>query len=337
MAKMQEADIEELALEHLRELGYAYAHGQDIGPGGARELRGSLSQTLLEPVLEKAVARLNPSLVPALREEALRMVRRAHAPELVSANEAFHQMLVKGIKVSRLQDGAERGDLVRLLDFDRPENNEFLAVNQFSVTEGNVTKRPDIVLFVNGMPLVVLELKNAVDEKATLHHAYNQLQTYKATIPSLLRYNSLLVISDGLEARAGSLTADYGRFMAWRSEDGRKEADKYTSQLEVLLRGLLQPVVLLDMIRFFTVFEKTRSEDASGQTVIKTAKKVAGYHQYYAATRPWPPRCGLPHGMMSNRARAVWCGTPRAAESRCPWCFIRPRSCIVSRTRPWWC
>ena len=162
MAKMQEADIEELALERLRELGYAYAHGQDIGPGGARELRGSLSQTLLEPVLEKAVARLNPSLVPALREEALRMVRRAHAPELVSANEAFHQMLVKGIRVSRLQDGAERGDLVRLLDFDRPENNEFLAVNQFSVTEGNVTKRPDIVLFVNGMPLVVLELKNAV-------------------------------------------------------------------------------------------------------------------------------------------------------------------------------
>ena len=285
MAKMQEADIEELALERLRELGYAYAHGQDIGPGGARELRGSLSQTLLEPVLEKAVARLNPSLVPALREEALRMVRRAHAPELVSANEAFHQMLVKGIRLSRLQDGAERGDLVRLLDFDRPENNEFLAVNQFSVTEGNVTKRPDIVLFVNGMPLVVLELKNAVDEKATLHHAYNQLQTYKATIPSLLRYNSLLVISDGLEARAGSLTADYGRFMAWRSEDGRKEADKYTSQLEVLLRGLLRPAVLLDMIRFFTVFEKTRSEDASGQTIIKTAKKVAGYHQYYAVNK----------------------------------------------------
>ena len=285
MAKMQEADIEALALERLRELGYEYARGQDIAPGGERALRAALSDTLLEPVLQRAVARLNPHLSPALREEAVRAVRRVHAPELVSANEAFHQMLSKGLQLSHLQDGSERGELVRLVDFDQPENNEFLAVNQFSVSEGNVTNRPDIVLFVNGMPLVVLELKNAVDEKATLHHAYNQLQTYKATIPSLLRYNSLLVISDGLEARAGSLTADYARFMVWKGENARKETSRYTSQLEVLLRGLLLPQVLLDVIRFFTVFEKMRSEDAAGQTIIKTAKKIAAYHQYYAVNK----------------------------------------------------
>ena len=284
MAKMQEADIEALALERLRELGYEYARGQDIAPGGERALRAALSDTLLEPVLQRAVARLNPHLSPALREEAVRAVRRVHAPELVSANEAFHQLLSTGLQLSHLQDGSERGELVRLVDFDQPENNEFLAVNQFSVTEGNVTRRPDIVLFVNGMPLVVLELKNAVDEKATLHHAYAQLQTYKATIPSLLRYNSLLVISDGLEARAGSLTADYARFMAWKEENSQ-QADKYTSQLEVLLRGLLRPQVLLDVIRFFTVFEKMRSEDAAGQTIIKTAKKIAAYHQYYAVNK----------------------------------------------------
>lgn len=285
MAGMHESDIEELALERFQELGYLYHAGPDIAPGGERQLRTSLSDTVLEDVLQQSLARLNPGLPEQLRGEALRRIRRETSPELVSANEEFHKLLTRGVPVSRLQNGTERGELVRLVDFEQPDNNDFRVVNQFTVVENGINKRPDIVLFVNGLPLVVVELKNAADEKATLLTAYNQLQTYKAVIPSLLRYNCLLIISDGLEARAGSLTADYTRFMAWKSEDGRREADRHKSQMEVLLKGLLNKRTLLDMIRFFTVFEKIRSEDASGQILVHTVKKVAAYHQYYAVNK----------------------------------------------------
>lgn len=285
MSKMTESDIEAWMLELLQAQGYGYHAGPDIAPDGAEPLRSSWGDALLEDVLRAAVARLNPGVPEVAREDAIRQVKGVSSPELTSANEAFHRLLTEGVPVSFLKDGEERGERVRLVDFAEPEKNDFRAVNQLTFSEGGETKRPDVVLFVNGLPLVVIELKNATDEKATTAAAFLQLQTYKATIPGLLRYNALLVISDGLEARAGSLTADYERFMAWKSEDGRGEAAGNRAQLEVLTKGLLNKRTLLDVIRFFTVFEKTKKEDESGQVYVRTSKKVAAYHQYYAVNK----------------------------------------------------
>ncbi|MBW1728829.1 MAG: HsdR family type I site-specific deoxyribonuclease, partial [Deltaproteobacteria bacterium] len=194
--------------------------------------------------------------------------------------------LTEGIKVSYQKDGNERGDLVWLIDFKNPENNDFLVVNQFTVIENGVNKRPDVVLFVNGLPLVIIELKNPADENATVKSAYEQLQTYKQTISSLFTYNEILVISDGLEARAGSLSAGFDRFMAWKSSDGKIEASHLISQLETLIKGMLNKETLLDLIRHFIVFDKSKREDKeTGQITIHTVKKLAAYHQYYAVNK----------------------------------------------------
>lgn len=285
MTKLSEDRIEAFALKLLSYRGYSCLYGPDIAPGSENPLRASLESPILESALQSAVDRLNPDIPAASRQDAIRQVLRIASPDLVSANESFHSLLTQGVPVGYQKDGTERGDLVRLIDFDQLENNEFTAVNQFTVIESNVNKRPDIVLFVNGLPLIVLELKNAADEKATLSSAYQQLQTYKAVIPSLMAYNALLVISDGLEAKAGSLTADFSRFMVWKSEDGKEEASHLKSQLEVLINGLLNKATLLDLIRFFTVFEKSKKEDAQGLVTVSTAKKIAAYHQYYAVNK----------------------------------------------------
>ena len=285
MPKMTESAIEALALERLQALGYSYYSGPDIAPDGETPLRASFESPLLESALQAAVDRLNPAIPAVARQEAVRQVVRLVAPDLLGANEAFHQLLTQGVPVSYRKNENERGDLVRLVDFETPDNNEFTAVNQFTLVENNLNKRPDIVLFVNGLPLVVMELKNAADEKATVKSAFRQLQTYKAAIPSLMAYNALLVVSDGLEARAGSLSADFSRFTAWKSEDGKQEASHLKSQMEVLINGLLNRGTLLDVIRFFTVFEKMKKEDAHGQISVSTVKKVAACHQYYAVNK----------------------------------------------------
>ena len=215
--------------------------------------------------------------------EALKEVGRIQSPELLANNEAFHRLLTEGVKVSYQQHGNERGDLVWLVDFANPDNNEFVVANQFTVIENNQNKRPDLILFVNGLPLVVMELKNASDENATVKSAYQQLETYKKTIPGLFTYNALLVVSDGLEAKTGSLSAGYRRFMAWKSADGKAEASHLVSQLETLINGMLNKATLLDLIRHFIVFEKSKKEDAqTGVISISTVKKLAAYHQYYA-------------------------------------------------------
>ena len=180
---------------------------------------------------------------------------RLNSLELIADNESFHRMLTEGISVSYNHDGDERGDLVWLVDFDCPENNEFLVINQFTVIENSINKRPDIVLFINGIPLVVIELKNPVDEQATIRSAYKQLQTYKSKIPTLFTTNSILVVSDGLEAKAGSLSAGFSRFMSWKTSDGRQEASHLVSELETLIKGMLNQNTLLDLIRHFIVFE----------------------------------------------------------------------------------
>lgn len=283
MSKLTESAIETLAIERLQALGYSYVYAPDIAPDAAHPERENFTDVILDERLRKAITRINPTLPAAALDEAIKIIQRIHSPELLANNEAFHRLLSEGVNVSYQKDGNTRGDLVWLVDFANPDNNEFVVANQFTVIENNQNKRPDLILFVNGLPLVVIELKNAVDENTTLTSAYKQLETYKQTIPSLFTYNGFVVISDGLEAKAGSISAGLSRFMAWKSADGKTEASKLIGQLETLINGMLNKVTLLDLIRHFIVFEKSSKEDAAtGQISISTVKKLAAYHQYYA-------------------------------------------------------
>ena len=286
MTKLTESQIEEFAIGLFRRLGYGYIYGPDIAPDGVRPERSSFEEVVLHERLLKAVRRINSSILHDVQEEAIKTVTRIASPDQLANNEEFHQLLTEGVPVSIHKEGAERGERVWLVDFDYPENNDFIVANQFTIIENGHNKRPDIILFVNGLPLVVFELKNATDEKATIQSAFRQIETYKQMTPSLFTYNSLVVISDGLEAKAGSLSAGYSRFMAWKTEDGRAEASKLVGQLEVLIKGMLNSTTLLDLVRSFTVFEKSKTEDAkTGITTIKTVKKIAAYHQYFAVNK----------------------------------------------------
>jgi len=284
--KITENTIEQFAIELLERLGYQYIYAPDIAPDGEKPERNSYEDVLLTGRLQNAVRRINPNIPIDAQEEAIKEIQRINSPELIANNEAFHRMLTEGINVTYQKDGHDRGDLVWLIDFETPENNEFIVANQFTVIENGNNKRPDVILFVNGIPLVVIELKNPADENATIKSAFKQLQTYKAAIPSLFTYNGIMVISDGLEAKAGSLSADFSRFMAWKSADGKEEASNLVSQMETLINGMLNKKTLLDLIRHFIVFEKSKKEDTkTGQITITTIKKIAAYHQYYAVNR----------------------------------------------------
>jgi len=283
---MTESAIETFAIELLKNQGYHYVPGPDIAPDSVTPERSSFEEVLLVERLKNAVARINPAVPAEARDEAIRQITRISSPDLIANNETFHRLLTEGVQVNYQKNGYNRGDLVWLVDFNHPENNEFLVVNQFTIVENHVNKRPDVVLFVNGIPLVVIELKNAADENATIHAAFQQLQTYKQAIPSLFTYNGFLVISDGLEARAGTLSAGFNRFMAWKSADGKAEASQLVSQLEILIQGMLNKATLLDLVRHFIVFEKSKKEDRNtGIITIQTIKKLAAYHQYYAVNR----------------------------------------------------
>ena len=286
MTRITENTIEEFAIELLERLGYQYIYAPDIAHDGERPERNSYEDVLLSERLQNAIRRINPKVPIDSQEEALKEIQRINSPELLANNEAFHRMLTEGINVSYQKDGHQRGDLVWLIDFEHPENNEFIVANQFTVIENGNNKRPDVILFVNGIPLVVIELKNPADENATVKSAFKQLQTYKKIIPSLFTYNGLMIISDGLEAKAGSLSAGLTRFMAWKSADGKEEASNLVSQLETLINGMLNKETLLDLIRHFVVFEKSKKEDSkTGIVSISTVKKLAAYHQYYAVNR----------------------------------------------------
>ena len=286
MTKITESAIEQFAINLLEHLGYQYLYGPDIAPDGDAPLRQSFSDVLLHDQLEKALARINPAVPASCREEALRQVERLGTHELIVNNEAFHRMLTEGIKVTHQVDGHDRGDLVWLIDFDNPENNDFVVVNQFTIIENHANKRPDLILFVNGLPLVVLELKNASDEKTTIQSAFRQVQTYKQVVSSLFSYNGFIVISDGLEAKAGTISSGLSRFMAWKSADGKAEASPLIGQLEILIKGMCNKATLLDLLNSFIVFEQTKKEDKyTGIITIQTVKKIAAYHQYYAVNR----------------------------------------------------
>lgn len=283
---MTENEIEQLSIDLLKQQGFTYLNGTDIAPEGPAEERESFAEVILKERLRNAIHRINPGIPSHAKEEALKQVLRIGSPDLVSDNETFHRMLTEGINVTYEKGGDQRGNIVKLVDFEKVDNNEFNVVNQFTVIENNNTKRPDVILFVNGLPLVVIELKNPAGENATVRSAFKQIQTYKATIPSLFTYNGLLVISDGTEAKAGSLSAGFTRFMSWKTSDGLKEASHLIPEMETLIKGMLNRETLLDLMRHFVVFEKSKKEDLkTGITTIETIKKIAAYHQYYAVNK----------------------------------------------------
>ena len=286
MKPITENIIEQSAIEILQSQGWEYANGKEISPEGLFCERESFSQIVLLNRLRTAIAKINPTIPLDAQEAAVQKVLRIASPDLLHNNEEFHRLLVEKVKIPYQQNGYERSHEVALIDFENPTNNQFLVVNQYTIIENNQNKRPDVLLFVNGLPLVVIELKNAASENADIKSAYQQIQTYKAIIPSLFTYNAICILSDGLECKAGSVSADLSRYMTWKTADGIKEASRFKPQLETLLKGMLQPATLLDLVRNFIVFEKSKKEDTkTGLIQIQTVKKLAAYHQFFAVNK----------------------------------------------------
>ena len=302
MTKIFESTIEEFVVELLQNQGFEY-----LAPEEQELERPDLSEVVLKKRLKRAIDELNPDISEEAKEQALRQVLNLPSQNLIDNNEAFHRMLTEGIEVEVMGAEGIKGDKVWLVDFENPENNEFLACNQFTVVENNTNKRPDVVLFVNGLPLVVLELKNPTDENATVQKAFTQLQNYKNAIPSLFYYNAALVASDGLDAKAGTISSDISRFMAWKSRDGFKEDKATTPQIETLIRGMLSKQVLLDLIRHFIVFEKSKKEDIkTGLSSVITIKKIAAYHQYFAVNKAIEETLRATSEQGNGKAGVVW-------------------------------
>ncbi len=283
---MTENQLEQEAMEWLLAVGYTHLNGYDIAPDGPSPERENYRQVLLPQRLRDAIDRLNPHIPLAAREDAFRQVQDLGTRALLSANRHFHRLLVGGVPVQYQKDGETRGDFVRLVDWGNATANEWLAINQFSLKGPHHTRRPDIILFLNGLPVVLLELKNPADENANIWKAYDQIQTYKAQIPDVFQYNEVLVVSDGSEALMGSLSSDAERFMAWRTIDGvTLDPLGQFNELETLVRGALAPAYLLDYLRYFVLFE-----DDGG-----LIKKVAGYHQFHAV------RAAIEHVVAASR------------------------------------
>ena len=270
---MTEDQLEQEALGSLASVGYTPLNARDLDHLDARLARASNREVVLAGSLRAAIDRLNPTVPAAAREDAFKQVLDLGQPVLLSGNRAFHRILVTGVPVQYQKGGETRGDFVHLVDWHDAGRNEWLAVQQFTIKGPRHTRRPDIILFINGLPLVLIELKNPADVQADIWKAYDQIQTYKAQIADVFTYNELLVISDGTEARMGSLSADTERFMQWRTIDGvaLDPLGKF-QELETLVRGVLAPAYLLDYLRYFVLFE----DDGT------LVKKVAGYHQFHA-------------------------------------------------------
>ncbi len=296
--KFTESVVEQACLQYFGHLGYNYLPAPEIACDGLFAERMDYGDAILKRRLHTALARINPAIPPDAIEEAVRKTVRTESPALMVNNRAFHKLVTDGVDVQhRNAEGRAVTDKVWLLDFTTPANNDWLVVNQFTMVENHVNRRPDLVVFVNGLPLAVIELKNPADEQATVRNAFNQFQTYKAQIPSLFVCNAMLVISDGHAARIGTLTANWERFMPWRTVDGGDVAPPSVPQLETLIKGVFEQRRLLDIVRNFIVFE----EDAG---VI--AKKLAGYHQYHAvnAAVEETVRAASPRG--DKRIGVIW-------------------------------
>jgi type I restriction enzyme R subunit len=286
MNKITEDAVEQVAIELLESAGFSYVYGPTIAPDGESPERSRFDDVLLVGRLKNAIEKINHDVPQEAKDQALRQVLNLPSQNVIDNNEEFHKLLTEGIEVEYMGENGVKGDKVWLVDYEDINNNEFIVCNQFTVIENNINKRPDLVLFVNGLPLVVIELKNPADENATVQKAFTQLQNYKNAIPSLFYYNSILIASDGLDAKTGTISSDFSRFLAWKSRDGFKEDKTTTPQIETLITGMLKKEVLLDLIRHFIVFEKSKKEDSkTGITSIITIKKIGAYHQYFAVNK----------------------------------------------------
>lgn len=295
-AILSEDHIEQIIIQEFIELGYSYVNGADISPEGIAQER-EYDEVVLKTRLRYSIGKLNTKVPAEAQEEALKKVLRTNSPNLFQNNYTFHKYLTDGVDVEYRKGDRIVGDKVWLIDFENPTNNEFLVVNQFTIIENNTNKRPDLILFVNGMPLVVIELKNAVDENATIHSAFNQLQTYKQTIPSLFVYNSLLILSDGWDALYGSLTAPKQFFVPWKSIDGKLVANENIPQMEVMVKGMLNKNVLPDLIRHYIVFHQNKEQ---------LTKIVPRYHQYFAVNKAVETTKRATAEQGDQRAGVIW-------------------------------
>ena len=277
MFKYNESELEVATLEWLEELGYDIIEGPDIAPDGDSPERYSFQDVVLVDRLRDALRKINPTIDTKVIEEAVQKIAANASPNLILNNKQFHKLATDGIEIQlQGKDGYNPTVSVYIFDFENPQNNDLMAVNQFTIIEGQSNKRPDVLVFVNGLPVVVMELKNATNEDVDISDAYNQIQTYKQAIPTLFRYNAFLITSDGINARVGSLTANEERFMKWRTVDGISLASPAEPQLEVMINGMLEPRRLMDIIQNFILFQ-TDGEN--------TFKILAAYHQYHAVNK----------------------------------------------------
>ena len=296
--RFTEDHVEQACLDWLETLGYCILHGPDISPDGDKPERAAYDANILIERFKSAFHKINPHLNADACEYALRKLQQTELPTLIEENRRIHQLIVDGVDVDiTREDGSIGTDKAKLIDFENPTNNDWLAVNQFTVIEGGHNRRPDVVVFINGLPISVIELKNPVDENATIDDAYNQLQTYKDEIEGLFRTNGLLITSDGLLARIGSLTANAERFMAWRTVDGENIAPKGVPELETLINGVFDKSRLLSLLRGFVVFENT------GSGIIK---KIAGYHQFHAVHKAVQCTINATDDSGDNRVGVIW-------------------------------
>ncbi|HYG36805.1 MAG TPA: type I restriction endonuclease, partial [Clostridia bacterium] len=268
-----EEQLEQQALKWFQETGWDHVHGATLAPEGDRPERADFRTVVLVGRLSEAIARLNPKLPPAAIEEAVHVVTTPQHPSLVQKNRAFHRLLIEGVKVEFTNAAGKKvTDHAQLIDFQNPKKNDFLVVNQFTVTGTKKPRRPDIVVFVNGLPLSLIELKNPADEHADVWKAYDQIQTYKDEIEELLVFNEALIVSDGMNARVGSLTATPEWFLPWRTIANENDRPQLQFELEIMVRGFFRPDLFLDYLRYFVLFEQ------DGDMLIK---KIAGYHQFH--------------------------------------------------------
>lgn len=287
--KFDEEMVELATLQILSELGYEHIKGADISPGGESEERVSYSDVILKERVKNALFKINRNLPQDALDEAYRQIIAFNSPSLEENNKHFHNLMVDGIDVTFKEKGETRTKKAYIIDFENIENNDFIAVNQFTVVEEE-TKRPDVVIFVNGIPLVVVELKSASDENVGIDEAYNQIQTYKRTIPTLFNYNAFCVLSDGINAKVGTITSNIERYMNWRTVDGESIASLQDAQYQVLFNGMFKRETLLDIIRGFILFQEgyVEEKDADGNKIGDkkiTIKILAAYHQYFAVKK----------------------------------------------------
>ena len=297
--QFSEDDLEQVALEWLQSLDYDYKKGNELSMTGLAPERKSDKDVVLHERLEKALKNINSDIHPHFIEKAIHELTLEKSPNLLENNLTFHENLINGIEIEDYDDeGQSIVEIVKIVDFEHPQNNDFLAVNQLTVVNGDYTKRPDIVLFINGLPIVVIELKNSTNETVGVEDGYHQLETYKMRIPQLFTFNEVLITSDGINTKAGSLTANYDRFMTWRSKDGETESSSSLASLDVLIHGMLNPETLLDLIRYFVLFQ----DNGKGHI----SKILAAYHQYYAVNKAVDRALLASSGQGDGKGGVIW-------------------------------